>query len=466
MKRVLYQLLLPLLLLASWGARAQTTLQQESFENAPGTAASQVDVSGANTFTLTTAASGSTDQYYLRTSNATVGTDAPGFQATGVNGTTLPTNVDGTYYWVGEGVKGSASAAAQATRIGGRVTLKSVSIAGYANLKVTVALIIARAGRTYDRMETDDTLRVQVRFNNAGNWLTIGQLVGDNSAAGGASGYWRVDAGRDGSSIDDVAANTQTVGNPFSDFTFDVIGSGSTMQTRIVAAEQGGSEEFAFDNIRVTGVMSTNQAPVLANIESTTIAYAEGQGATTITNTLTVADQDNTNLTGGTVRFTAGFDNTEDQLLFTNQNGITGSYNTSTGVLTLSGTASLAAYQAALRSIQYQDTDAVDASAGTRTITFSVTDGLSSSLEVSRSITVTPALDAAGRLPYQEDLETNGEGTRYTSNDGLMSNGRAFIRTNVPSEPNGQWHSNGSAATTISGINNSYYWWVSGTSIY
>ena len=39
---------------------------------------------------------------------------------------------------------------------------------------------------------------------------------------------------------------------------------------------------------------------------------------------------------------------TGDQLNFTNQNGITGSYNASTGALTLTGTASVATYQAAL----------------------------------------------------------------------------------------------------------------------
>jgi hypothetical protein len=80
---------------------------------------------------------------------------------------------------------------------------------------------------------------------------------------------------------------------------------------------------------------------------------------------------------------------------------------------------------------------------------------------------VTTALDAAGGLPYTEDLETDGEGTRYASNNtsAALVNGRAFQRTSVASEPNGQWHSNGSAATTIAGINNSNYWWASGTSV-
>ena len=37
-----------------------------------------------------------------------------------------------------------------------------------------------------------------------------------------------------------------------------------------------------------------------------------------------------------------------------NQNGITGSYNAATGILTFTGTASLAAYNAVLQSVAYQ----------------------------------------------------------------------------------------------------------------
>ena len=42
---------------------------------------------------------------------------------------------------------------------------------------------------------------------------------------------------------------------------------------------------------------------------------------------------------------------------FVNKNGITGSWNAATGVLTLSGTSSVANYQAALRSVTYIDTN-------------------------------------------------------------------------------------------------------------
>jgi len=53
------------------------------------------------------------------------------------------------------------------------------------------------------------------------------------------------------------------------------------------------------------------------------------------------------------VSLTAGFVSGEDILAFTDQNGITGSWNGSTGVLTLTGSATLANYQTALRSVTY-----------------------------------------------------------------------------------------------------------------
>ena len=62
---------------------------------------------------------------------------------------------------------------------------------------------------------------------------------------------------------------------------------------------------------------------------------------------LVVSDAESATLAGATVAISAGF-LAGDTLNFTNQNGIAGSYNASTGVLTLTGSASLANYQAAL----------------------------------------------------------------------------------------------------------------------
>ena len=62
------------------------------------------------------------------------------------------------------------------------------------------------------------------------------------------------------------------------------------------------------------------------------------------------------NLDVASVYIVDGFKPAEDKLLMTDQNGIIGQYNAATGVLTLSGTASVNNYQTALRSVKYQNT--------------------------------------------------------------------------------------------------------------
>ena len=133
---------------------------------------------------------------------------------------------------------------------------------------------------------------------------------------------------------------------------------------------------------------ATTAAPVLANIEGATLTYTAGAPATQITSSLTVSDADSPTLTGGTVRIATGFVSAEDRLIFVNQSGISGSYNTGTGVLTLTGTATLAAYQTGLRSIQYQNIAGVSATAGPRLVSFVLSDGTSTSNTQSRTINV------------------------------------------------------------------------------
>ena len=123
---------------------------------------------------------------------------------------------------------------------------------------------------------------------------------------------------------------------------------------------------------RNIGVTRVNDAPVLANTEATALAYSEGQIATIVTPLTTVADVDNTNLTGATVSISAGYLNTEDVLAFTNTPNITGTWNATTGILTLTGTTTLANYQSAIQSITYQNTNNSTPSTTTRTVSFQV----------------------------------------------------------------------------------------------
>lgn len=83
-----------------------------------------------------------------------------------------------------------------------------------------------------------------------------------------------------------------------------------------------------------------------------TTSFTENQTATLTSPDLTITNSDN--LIDGAAITIKNFVNGQDELLFINQNGITGSF--ANGRLTLTGTASIAHYQAALRSIAYRNT--------------------------------------------------------------------------------------------------------------
>ena len=144
----------------------------------------------------------------------------------------------------------------------------------------------------------------------------------------------------------------------------------------------------------ISVTLVANSAPVLASAETSALSFTEGGSATAITSALTVADSDDTNIESATVQITSNLDNSEDVLAFTTQNGITGSFTSSTGLLTLSGSATLADYQTALRSVTYQNTDTDNPSTSQRTVTFTVNDGDVNSNNQTRTIDVVAVNDA------------------------------------------------------------------------
>ena len=95
-----------------------------------------------------------------------------------------------------------------------------------------------------------------------------------------------------------------------------------------------------------------------------TLAYTEGDGAVVIDSTLTITDVDDTNIESATVTISSGYQSSEDVLAFSDANGITGSWDSGTGVLSLSGSATKANYELAFESITYQNTNTNDPNNG------------------------------------------------------------------------------------------------------
>ena len=175
------------------------------------------------------------------------------------------------------------------------------------------------------------------------------------------------------------------------------------------------------DTVAVT-VTPVNDAPVLTQPDAGVLTYTEDtpteNHADAIAPNLTVGDVDDANVAGATV--TLATVASGDDLVFTNQNGITGSYNSGTGVLTLSGSATKADYQAALRSVRYRTTSE-DPDETQRTVTFRIDDGHSStnlSNQVTRRIDVVAVNDA----PVADDETFNGS-ARAIGNTSLVVDG-------------------------------------------
>jgi hypothetical protein len=147
-------------------------------------------------------------------------------------------------------------------------------------------------------------------------------------------------------------------------------------------------------NIVVTRV---NHPPILSAIETTPLAYLANDPAyppQPISATLLVGDPDSNNCTKAVVQISSGYENDangKDLLSFVNQLGITGSWNATTGTLTLTGTSGDGNYRTALRSVTFS-TSGTNVSTANRTLTITATDDFSptpaTSLPVSRTVTV------------------------------------------------------------------------------
>jgi VCBS repeat-containing protein len=181
----------------------------------------------------------------------------------------------------------------------------------------------------------------------------------------------------------------------------------ATSKTVEFTADDGGVDSApATKSITITSV---NDAPTL-DPTNAALAYPEGAGLVAADPGIIVIDPDSTQLQGATVQITSNFVSAQDELAFTNQLGITSSYDDTTGTLTLSGTASVASYQAALRAVTYEN-GSDDPSPPARTLTFLATDAEgATSLPATRDITLGAANDAA-------TIMTSGAALSYTEGD-------------------------------------------------
>ena len=151
-----------------------------------------------------------------------------------------------------------------------------------------------------------------------------------------------------------------------------------------------------------------NVAAILINIEPAPLQYTTMQTSLQVSNTIEVRDNIHATLASATVSVASNYNSTQDVLVFTDQNGITGRWDAVSGSMFLKGNASPAMYQTALRSVQYKNTSnkptVID-----RTISYTVNDGFDNSNLQSRTIkfALTGVEDLSLGVPTEYSLNQN-----------------------------------------------------------
>lgn len=143
-----------------------------------------------------------------------------------------------------------------------------------------------------------------------------------------------------------------------------------------------------------------------------TLAYTENDPPTAVDAALTVTDADSANLVSATVQITGNYQNGEDVLSFTNTANITGVFTPATGTLALNGLDTVAAWQAALQSVAYENSSE-DPDPSDRTVTWIASDGVESSAAATSTIEVTSVNDA----PV---VTTSGGATSFVEDAGAV----------------------------------------------
>ncbi len=105
-----------------------------------------------------------------------------------------------------------------------------------------------------------------------------------------------------------------------------------------------------------------------------TVTYYENDGVVTIEDKISLSEVNDAYLTGASVHIYENYRSDEDSLVFTDQNGITGSFDHAEGKLFLSGNATMADYKKALTSVGYINTSE-DPSPAMRKVNFYADDG-------------------------------------------------------------------------------------------
>lgn len=252
--------------------------------------------------------------------------------------------------------------------------------------------------------DADDSQMASATVSIGAGGFVAGDTLAVNTAGTGITATYNPATGVLTLSGNDSVANYQQVLRSLSfsstsdDPTANTTRTGRTLTIAVTDANSDGAGAATTTTSRNVTLTPVNDTPVISGTGSTR-SYTENGAAIALEPGLALSDFDDTQMDQAIIRIQAGFV-AGDRLNFVNQSGITGSYDATTGVLTLTGTATLAQYQAALQSVTF-DSTSENPGNGSRTLQWTVRDvnsdaaanGKQVSLAGTTTVNVTPVND-------------------------------------------------------------------------
>ena len=304
------------------------------------------------------------------------------------NDTAAPTTLSRTITW------GATDGAAPATAVTSTVAVTAVNdvpvvgaVGGTVNFNEGGSLVVIDNNLTVTDVDSATLSGATVTIS--GNFQTAQDRLGF-TASGGVNGSFDTGTGVLTLTGAASAATYQTVLRTVTYDNIDNAGAvGSPRTITWVVLDTGVQSSPVTSTVTVT---TNNTAPTLSGVNATD-SFTEGGVALTLDSNVTISDPDDSNLESATVAITANFASAEDVLDATVSGALSRSYNAATGVLTISGTATEATYDAALETVTYRNTNTENPSTLARTLTWTLNDGEADSTAVTSTVNVSGTND-------------------------------------------------------------------------
>ena len=253
---------------------------------------------------------------------------------------------------------------------------------------------------------------VQVELTGTNGVLTLSSIVGLSFSTG--TGTAEFNMVFTGTMTDINAALDGLQYDPLSEYS-------GVASIQIITNDQGftgaGGVQSDTDTVSIT-VTIVNDAPVISDAGDA-VNFQEGDNAVTLDGDISVADVDSANLVAAWVNITENFENTKDELEFPGYGNIgIGSFSNGPGLgsLELTGTDTVANYIEALRMVKFNNTDN-NPTFGIRTITWNVTDGQDTSINVTSTLSLTAVNDPPVAVNDSGTGFITDEETAFTTED-------------------------------------------------